>query len=125
FLATNVAASKRGAFRTAQIKGYSLHPQPSLDRLIVNLDAAHAENLISRKAAHTIADVHFSSQCRAGDDQAVTLQSKNAVDRETEVSWRLCFPACQEHLRNTVAEFLRSEERRVGKEGSGWWCRSR
>src|SRR5207249_8308856 len=83
------------------------------------------ENLISRKAAHTIADVHFSSQCRAGDDQAVTLQSKNAVDRETEVSWRLCFPACQEHLRNTVAEFLRSEERRVGKEGSGWWCRSR
>src|SRR5262245_33173387 len=52
--------------------------------------------------------MHFASQCGAGNDQAMTLKSKNAVDGQTEVSRRLFLLACEEHLRDAVAELFES-----------------
>ncbi len=52
----------------------------------MHLQAAHAKQVVARQAAHLLADFDLAGERRAGDDDAMALQDKSPVHRQTKVA---------------------------------------
>src|SRR5262252_5574385 len=61
FVTDDIAARERDLFRAAQVQRNSLAPGRRRHRLVVNLKAANAEQLVSRKRADLVAEAEFAA----------------------------------------------------------------
>ncbi len=88
FVANDLAAGDIGAFRAGQIHRNALSPTRAVDSFAMDLQAAHAKQMVAGQATHLVADFDFTAQRCAGHDHAMSLQNKSAVHRQTEVTAR-------------------------------------
>src|SRR6185295_4902163 len=71
-----------------EIERDALAPAGGIDRMVVDLEAAHAKVLLARQRADMVARFDCSALGRACDDHPVALQDERAVHGEAEISLR-------------------------------------
>src|SRR5688572_3901027 len=115
-MADDVAAGDLGAVGPGEIHRHALPPAGAVDRFAVDLQAAHAKNVISRQTAHLLADFDLAAQTCAGDHHAMSLQDKRAIHRQAKVAVRRGFVLALEYLGDLFFE-LRDALTGGGRDG--------
>ena len=86
FVADYVTALDRRRFRTCEIQRDALTRPGGFNRLVMDMQAADAEDLLARETAHPLANLDLAARRRTGHDEAMTLEEEDPIDRKAEVA---------------------------------------
>src|SRR5512142_1058918 len=93
FSAYNIASGDRGSINPGEVHCDTLPPTGAVHGLSMDLEAAHPKHLIAGQAPDVLTDANRSAERRSRHDDAMALENKDPIHRQTKISARRRFAA--------------------------------